>query len=81
MDLACRAEESNRFGTDEFIEYCREIDTAPYICVNLGTGTIDEAAAWVEYCNGTGDTHYANLRPPPRPPRSPPPGQILGPRQ
>lgn len=61
-DRAWKAEESNRFGTDEFIEYCREIGTEPYICVNLGTGTIEEAANWVEYCNGIGDTYYANLR-------------------
>jgi alpha-L-arabinofuranosidase len=62
MDLAWHAEESNRFGTDEFMEYCRELGTEPYLCVNLGTGTIEEAAAWVEYCNGTGDTYYANMR-------------------
>jgi alpha-N-arabinofuranosidase len=62
MDLAWHAEESNRFGTDEFIQYCRLINSEPYICINMGTGTIDEAQAWVEYCNGTGDTHWANLR-------------------
>ena len=62
MELAWHTEESNRFGTDEFIEYCRAIGAEPYICINLGTGTLDEAAAWVEYCNGTGDTYYANLR-------------------
>src|SRR3712207_7512877 len=28
----------------------------------MGTGSIDEAQAWVEYCNGTGDTYWANLR-------------------
>jgi alpha-N-arabinofuranosidase len=28
----------------------------------MGTGTMDEAAAWVEYCNGTGDTYWANQR-------------------
>ena len=61
-ELAWLAEESNRFGTDEFIEYCRVLDTEPYICINMGTGTIDEAQAWVEYCNGTGNTHWANLR-------------------
>ena len=61
-ELAWHAEESNRFGTDEFIEYCRELATEPYICINMGTGTIDEAQAWVEYCNGTGNTHWANLR-------------------
>jgi len=62
FDTAWFAEESNRFGTNEFIEYCRMIGAAPYLCINLGTGTIEEAANWVEYCNGTTDTHYANLR-------------------
>jgi alpha-N-arabinofuranosidase len=62
IELAWFTEESNRFGTDEFIEYCRVLGTEPYICVNMGMGTIDEAQAWVEYCNGTGDTYWANLR-------------------
>jgi alpha-N-arabinofuranosidase len=62
FDLAWRDEECNRFGTDEFMEYCRALGTEPYLCVNLGTGTIEEAAAWVEYCNGAGNTYYANLR-------------------
>jgi alpha-L-arabinofuranosidase len=61
-ELAWFTEESNRFGTDEYIEYCRVLGTEPYICVNMGTGTIDEAQAWVEYCNGAGDTYWANLR-------------------
>jgi len=62
IDLAWSTEESNRFGTDEFIEYCGMLGAEPYICVNMGTGTMDEAQAWVEYCNGTGDTYWANLR-------------------
>ncbi|MCC7367405.1 MAG: alpha-N-arabinofuranosidase [Chloroflexi bacterium] len=62
VDLAWGAEESNRFGTDEFLAYARELRTEPYICVNAGTGSIDEAQAWVEYCNGATDTHWANLR-------------------
>ncbi len=61
-DLAWRTEESNRFGTDEFIAYCRALGTEPYLCANLGSGTLDEAASWVEYCNATTDTHNANLR-------------------
>ena len=61
-ELAWYAEESNRFGTDEFIQYCRAVGTEPHICVNMGTGTMDEAQAWVEYCNGTGNTSWANLR-------------------
>jgi len=61
-ELAWHAEESNLFGTDEFIRYCRALGTEPYICVNMGSGSMDEAQAWVEYCNGTGDTYWANLR-------------------
>src|SRR6266850_383679 len=61
-ELAWYAEESNRFGTNEFIAYCRELGTEPFICVNMGSGTMDEAQAWVEYCNGTGNTSWANLR-------------------
>lgn len=62
MNLAWSAEESNTFGTDEFMAYCERLGTEPYLCLNMGTGTLDEALAWVEYCNGTGDTHWANLR-------------------
>ena len=50
------------FGTCEFIEYCREIGAEPCLVVNLSTGSPDEAANWVEYCNGTENTYYANLR-------------------
>ncbi len=61
-DLSWHAEETNRFGTDEFIEFCREVGADAYICLNMGTGTMDEAQAWVEYCNGTGNTEWANRR-------------------
>ena len=61
-ELAWYAEESNRFGTNEFLDYCRILGTEPYICVNMGSGTMDEAQAWVEYCNGAGNTSWANLR-------------------
>lgn len=43
--------ESNQFGTDEFMRLCGLIDTEPYICLNVGSGTVDEARSWVEYCN------------------------------
>lgn len=55
--------EPNTFGTNEFMVWCREhMSAEPYLCLNMGTGTLDEALAWIEYCNGTGNTHYANLR-------------------
>lgn len=50
------------FGTAEFVSFCKSVDAKPMICVNMASGTPEEAAAWVEYCNGTGDTYYANLR-------------------
>jgi alpha-N-arabinofuranosidase len=43
--------EPNTFGTDEFIAFCRAVGCEPMICVNAGTGTPEEAAQWVEYCN------------------------------
>jgi alpha-N-arabinofuranosidase len=61
-ELAWGAEESNRFGTDEFLAYCAELGTEPYICLNMGTGSLEEALAWVEYCNGSGDTAWARRR-------------------
>ena len=61
-DTAWQAEESNRFGTDEFLAYARKVGAEPYLCVNMGTGTMQDAADWVEYCNGTMNTYWANLR-------------------
>jgi alpha-N-arabinofuranosidase len=56
------ADERNLFGTDEFIAYSRGIGAEPYICANVGSGSPEEAADWVEYCNGTGNTTYAKMR-------------------
>lgn len=62
-DLAWRVEESNRFGTDEFVQFCRSVGAEPYICVNVSRqATPEEAAHWVEYCNRKGDSHYAKMR-------------------
>ena len=61
-ELAWHGVEPNRFGTDEFMAFCREVGAEPFVCVNMGTGTMDEAQAWLEYCNGTGDTEWASRR-------------------
>jgi alpha-N-arabinofuranosidase len=61
-ELAWGGEESNRFGTDEFMAYCAELGTDPYICLNMGTGSLEEALAWVEYCNSARDTAWAARR-------------------
>ncbi|MGG1554459.1 alpha-L-arabinofuranosidase C-terminal domain-containing protein [Paenibacillus ferrarius] len=50
------------FGTDEFIALCRLLGVEPQICVNMGTGSAQEAADWVEYCNGAADTPMGALR-------------------
>lgn len=54
--------ETNEFGTDEFLKWCETIGTEPYFALNFGTGTLDEALGWVEYCNSSNNTYYANLR-------------------
>lgn len=51
-----------RFGTAEFIKFCRQIGAEPMLCINMPSGTPEEAANWVEYCNGTEHTYYADLR-------------------
>ncbi|RDW82068.1 putative alpha-N-arabinofuranosidase-1 [Coleophoma cylindrospora] len=67
-ELAWLGTETNEFGTDEFMHWLgvlsegKERRVEPYFCLNFGTGTLDEALAWVEYCNGTRNTYYANLR-------------------
>jgi len=61
-NLIWGGEESNRFGTGEFVSYCRLIGAAPFLVTNMANGTPEEAANWVEYCNGTGNTRYVDLR-------------------
>ena len=61
-DKAWRVEEPNTFGTDEFIEWCREIGAEPYICTNAGTGTPEEMSDWVEYCNLPSQGNWARQR-------------------
>jgi alpha-L-arabinofuranosidase len=62
LDLAWAGVDSNRFGTNEFINFCRKINTEPYMVVNCGDGDMREARDWVEYCNGTQDTALVKLR-------------------
>lgn len=61
-ELAWEGVETNRFGTDDFMLWCEALGTEPYLCFNFGTGTLDEAIAWLEYCNSNRNTYYANLR-------------------
>jgi alpha-L-arabinofuranosidase len=43
--------EDNSFGTHEFLDLCEQLGTDPYICGNVGSGTVQEMAEWVEYVN------------------------------
>lgn len=54
--------EYNHVGTDEYMALCREVGCEPLICVNAGNGTPEEAARWVEYCNGSISTPQGRRR-------------------
>ncbi len=41
--------EDNSFGTHEFLQLCEMIGAEPYLAVNMGSGTVQEAAEWVQY--------------------------------
>lgn len=54
--------ENNHFGTHEFLELCELIGAEPYICGNVGSGTIQEMQQWVEYITFDGKSPMADLR-------------------
>ena len=54
--------EDNSFGTHEFLNLCELIGCEPYISGNVGSGTVEELAKWVEYMTSDGDTPMAKLR-------------------
>jgi len=54
--------EDNSFGTHEFLDLCEQLGTEPYICGNLGSGTIEEMSKWVEYLTFDCESPMANLR-------------------
>jgi len=62
LDLAWHSTEPNLVGVDEFIRWCRKTGVEPMMAVNLGTRGVQDALDLLEYCNGTSDTHFANLR-------------------
>src|SRR5262249_34354802 len=62
LDLAWGSTETNEFGTNEFVTWCRTANVEPMFAVNLGTRGPDEARHLLEYCNHPGGTHYSDLR-------------------
>ncbi|HVH72918.1 MAG TPA: hypothetical protein VNB49_17665, partial [Candidatus Dormibacteraeota bacterium] len=51
LNIAWGMPEYNTFGTDEFLRFCELIGARPQIALNLGSGTTEEAAGWVQYVN------------------------------
>jgi len=62
LDKAWNTLNSNQFGTNEFMAWCRLVGTKPLMGLNLGTGTPEQAAALVEYCNVEKGTRWSELR-------------------
>jgi alpha-N-arabinofuranosidase len=62
LERAWNSLETNQFGTNEFIEWCRLVGTEPLLGFNLGTGTAEQAVAYVEYCNFDKGTKWSDLR-------------------
>jgi len=62
LDRAWNTLETNQFGTNEFITWARQVGTEPLFGLNFGTGTAEDAAALVEYCNVAGGTKWSELR-------------------
>lgn len=54
--------ENNSFGTHEFLDLCEQLDAEPYICGNVGSGSVEEMSKWVEYINFDGISPMADMR-------------------
>jgi alpha-N-arabinofuranosidase len=62
LDKAWNSINTNQFGTNEYMTWCKAVGTLPLMGLNLGTGTAEDAAALVEYCNVAGGTKWSELR-------------------
>ena len=62
LERAWNSLETNQFGTNEFIDWCKLVGTEPLLGFNLGTGTPEQAVAYVEYCNVDKGTKWSDLR-------------------
>jgi alpha-N-arabinofuranosidase len=54
--------ENNHFGTHEFMDLCEQLGCEPYICGNVGSGSVLEMQQWVEYLTFDGKSPMADLR-------------------
>jgi alpha-N-arabinofuranosidase len=54
--------EDNSFGTHDFLDLCETLGTEPYLAANVGSGTVQEFAEWVQYVNHSGKSPMSDLR-------------------
>ncbi len=54
--------EDNSFGTHDFLNMCELLETEPYLSGNVGSGTVQELADWVQYTNFSGKSPMSDLR-------------------
>ena len=54
--------DTNAFGTDEFMDFLEQIGSTPYVSINVGSGTVQEAAEWLEYMTAAAPTALAKER-------------------
>jgi alpha-L-arabinofuranosidase len=54
--------ENNHFGTHEFLDLCEQLGCEPYLCGNVGSGSVQEMQQWVEYITFDGVSPMAELR-------------------
>lgn len=54
--------ENNHFGTHEFLDLCEQVGAEPYICGNVGSGSVREMRDWVEYIAGSSESPMGRLR-------------------
>ena len=54
--------EDNSFGTHEFLNLCEMLGIEPYISGNVGSGSVEEMAEWVEYMTSSSQSTIANQR-------------------
>jgi alpha-N-arabinofuranosidase len=62
LERAWNSMETNQFGTNEFVDWCRLVGAEPLLGMNFGTGSVEMAVAYTEYCNLERGTKWSDLR-------------------
>lgn len=62
LELAWRTIETNEVGTNEFVDWTKQVNAEPMMAINLGTRGLDAARNFIEYCNHPGGTYWSDLR-------------------